>query len=152
MNYEIVELGEKKAAGIKARTNNTSPDMGMVIGELWGRFYSQGIYDAIPGKVNNKALGVYTEYAGDEQSDYTILVSCEVDGKEPLSSDIELVTLPAGKYAKFIAKGDMHGAVAQCWQEIWNTDLPRSFVCDFEEYQDGSMDEAEIHIYVGLKE
>lgn len=152
MNYEIVELGEKKAAGIKARTNNTLPDMGMVIGELWGRFYSQGIYAAIPGKVNSKALGVYTEYAGDEQSDYTILVSCEVDGKEPLPSDIELITLPAGKYARFIAKGDMHEAVAKCWQEIWNMDLPRSFVCDFEEYQDGGMDEAEIHIYVGLKD
>ena len=31
-------------------------------------------------------------------------------------------------------------------------DLPRSFQCDFEEYQDDSMDNGEIHIYVGLKE
>jgi hypothetical protein len=30
-------------------------------------------------------------------------------------------------------------------------DLPRSFRCDYEEYQDDSMDgNAEIHIYVGL--
>ena len=43
MNYEIVQLEEMKAVGIKARTNNTSPDMGAVIGGLWGIFYSQGI-------------------------------------------------------------------------------------------------------------
>ena len=47
MNYEIVQLEEKKAVGIKARTNNTSPDMGAVIGGLWGNFYSQGYYEAI---------------------------------------------------------------------------------------------------------
>jgi len=42
-------------------------------------------------------------------------------------------------------------AVAMAWQEIWQMDLPRTFQCDFEEYQDDSMDNAEIHIYVGLK-
>ncbi len=30
--------------------------------------------------------------------------------------------------------------------------LPRTFQCDFEEYQDDRMDDAEIHIYVGLKD
>lgn len=152
MNYEIVRLEEKKAIGIKARTNNTSPDMGAVIGGLWGRFYSQGFYDAIPGKVNGKVLGIYTEYAGNEMSDYTIVTACEADREAPVPDDMVSVTIPAGKYAKFVAKGDLHGAVAECWQEIWNTDLSRSFDCDFEEYQNSSMDEAEIHIYVGLKE
>ena len=152
MNYEIVQLEEKKAVGIKARTNNTSPDMGAVIGGLWGNFYSQGYYEAISGKVNEKVLGIYTEYAGNEKSDYTIVTACETDGKETIPEGTVIVTIPAGKYAKFVAKGELHEAVAECWKEIWNTDLVRSFECDFEEYQDGSMDEAEIHIYVGLKE
>ena len=43
-------------------------------------------------------------------------------------------------------------AVAAAWQEIWQMDLPRTFQCDFEEYQDDRMEDAEIHIYVGLKE
>ena len=41
-------------------------------------------------------------------------------------------------------------AVAAAWQEIWQMDLPRAFQCDFEEYQNGSGENAEIHIYVGL--
>ncbi len=36
--------------------------------------------------------------------------------------------------------------------QLWNMDLPRSYVCDFEEYQDGEMENAEIHIYIGLKD
>ena len=52
----------------------------------------------------------------------------------------------------FRSHGDMVQAVAAAWQEIWQMDLPRAFECDFEEYQNDSMDNAEIHIYVGLVE
>ena len=34
MKHEVITLEEKVVAGIEARTNNDSPDMGMVIGEL----------------------------------------------------------------------------------------------------------------------
>ena len=44
-------------------------------------------------------------------------------------------------------------AVAEAWQTIWQMELPRSFQCDFEEYQNDDMgDNAEVHIYIGLKE
>jgi len=81
MNYEIVTLEEKTVAGISARTNNGSPDMGAVIGGLWNRFYSEGIYEEIPEKANQKALGIYTDYAGDETGDYTVMVACETKGE-----------------------------------------------------------------------
>ena len=151
MNYEIVTRKEKIAAGISARTNNLSPDMGAVIGGLWSRFYGEGIYDSIPRRANGKAMGIYTEYAGDEKADYTVLVACETE-TEPKSEGCTVCRIPAGRYAKFVVHGDMVQAVAAAWQEIWQMDLPRTFVCDFEEYQDDRMDQAEIHIYVGLKE
>ena len=37
MDYEMVTLEEKIAVGVSARTNNTAPDMGAVIGGLWNR-------------------------------------------------------------------------------------------------------------------
>ncbi len=119
MEYEIVTLKEKIAVGIAARTNNLSPNPGAVIGGLWNRFYQEGIYASIPNKVNEKALGIYTAYDGDEKADYTAIVACET---------------------------------AAAWQQIWQMQLPRTFQCDFEEYQDDQMDNAEIHIYVGLTE
>lgn len=150
MDYEIVMLEEKIAVGISARTNNLSPDMGAVIGGLWGRFYQEGIYASIPDKANEKAMGIYTEFAGDEKADYTVVVACEVT-KEPAAGAYTVCRIPAGRYARFVIHGDMVQAVGSAWQEIWKMDLSRTFICDFEEYQDDSMENAEIHIYVGLK-
>lgn len=152
MKYEIVNLEEKRVVGLAARTNNNSPEMGAVIGGLWERFYGEGIYAQIENKSDDKALGIYTDYAGREMDDYTIMVACEAGESETAPKDTVIKTIPAGKYAKFVVKGDMHTAVAECWMEIWSMDLPRSFVCDFEEYQNDCMDgDAEIHIYIGLK-
>ena len=133
MEYEIVELQEKKAAGLRARTNNFSPDMGMVIGGLWQQFYQDGIYSRLPGKVTGKSLGVYSGYEADEKADYDFSVAC------------------AGRYAKFIVRGNVQTAVGEFWQELWKMELKRTFVCDFEEYQDSEMDQAEIHVYIGVK-
>lgn len=151
MNYEVVTLEEKTVVGISARTNNMSPDMGMVIGGMWQSFYEKGIYAAIAEKKTDKALGIYADYAGDEMDDYTFLVACEVDGAEHIPESTVCRSIPAGKYAKFVVIGDMKNAVVDFWQKLWEMKLPRSFVCDFEEYQDCNMDQAEIHIYIGLK-
>ena len=59
MNYEVITSEEKVVAGIEARTNNNSPDMGMVIGGLWNHFYQDGIYESIPNKVTQKALAEF---------------------------------------------------------------------------------------------
>jgi len=152
MNYEVITLEENQAAGISARTNNTSPDMGMVIGGLWNRFYQDGIYTAIPHKKSEKALGIYTDYDGDEKDDYSVVVACEVGQTDRLPEGIEIRTIPAGKYAKFVVKGHVHQAVAEFWSQLWQMNLPRNFKCDFEEYQDSNMENAEVHIYIGLKE
>lgn len=150
MNYEIVTLDEKVVAGYSARTNNASLEMGEIIGGLWKKFYSSTGYPVIPDKANEKALGIYTDYAGDEKSDYTVVVACEVSS-ESIPEGFEVRKIPAGKYAKFIVKGNMITAVAQFWQELWKMDLERTFVCDFEEYQNDDCENAEVHVYVGVK-
>lgn len=151
MNYELITLEEKVVAGIEARTNNYSPDMGMVIGGLWNRFYQEGVYESIPNKVTNKSMGIYTDYAGNEKDDYTVCIACEVAKGTDIPDGLVSRTIPAGNYAKFIVKGDMQKAVAEFWQELWKMDLPRAYQYDFEEYQNSSMEECEIHIYISLK-
>ena len=140
MNYEIVNLEEKRVVGLAARTNNQSPEMGAVIGGLWEKFYGEGVYAQIENKTSDKVLGIYTDYAGGAMDDYTIMVACEAAESETMPKDTIVKTIPAGRYAKFVVKGDMHTAVANCWMEIWSMDLPRTFISDFEEYQDDCMD------------
>ena len=99
MEYEIVTLEEKIAVGIAARTNNASPDMGAVIGGLWNRFYNEGIYAAIPDKKNAKALGIYTDYEGNEKSDYTVIVACEAQSV-PQTGAYTVCKIPRRKICK----------------------------------------------------
>ena len=57
---------------------------------------------------------------------------------------------PGSRYARFVVYGDMQAAVARFWQELWEMDLDRAFTYDFEEYQDDSMEETCIHMYIAL--
>lgn len=150
MDYEIVELKEKTVAGLAARTNNLPPEMGAVIGGLWKQFYGEGIYGQLKHKVSGKAMGIYSDYAGDETGDYTITVACEVEDADGLPEGVTAMTIPGGRYARFVVYGDMQAAVARFWQELWEMDLDRAFTYDFEEYQDDSMEETCIHMYIAL--
>ncbi len=149
MHYEIIELKETKVAGFTAKTSNTSPDMGAVIGGMWQRFFMPDGYAAIPGKASDKALGIYTEYENDERGSYTFMTGCTVSGDIP--DGFEVRTLPAGKYAKFVVRGNMVTAVGEFWQKLWQMPLDRTFVFDFEEYQNSDPDNCEVHIYIGIK-
>ena len=151
MTYEIVQLEKKMAVGLSKRTNNFSPDSMNVIGGLWEQFFGKGIYSAIEHKVNQKTLGIYTEYDGDETADYTIMVGCEVNAQATEQNETVTKVIPAGKYAKFVIKGNMQQIVGEFWQELWAMDLPRTFDSDFEEYQNSDPENAEIHVYIGVK-
>ena len=148
MQYETTELKETKVAGFTVRTNNAAPDMGAAIGGSWQRFFKEG-YEALPGKLTGKTLGVYTDYENDEHGDYTFMAACAVVGDVP--EGFEVRTLPAGKYAKFVVRGNMMTAVGEFWQELWKMPLERTYLFDFEEYQNADPENCEIHIYIGIK-
>lgn len=149
MKYELVDLKDMMVAGLSARTNNYAPDMGNVISGLWEQF--MGVYSSVLYKANEKTLGIYTEYEGRETEDYSVLAACEVKKTEGQPDGITIKTIPAGTYAKFTAEGDGKEAVAKVWKQLWDMDLPRSFVCDFEEYETIEEGQGRVHIYIGLK-
>lgn len=158
MEYEVVMLKEKLVAGVKERTGNEDPGMFEKIGSLWNRFYSEGIYGAIPGKVNQNSIGLYSDYEDGVKGQYDVTVCCEIDGvtelaKEELEKNgISMKKIPEGAYAKFIVHGHVQEAVGKFWQELWGMDLKRAYRCDFEEYQNtGDMENAEIHMYISLQ-
>lgn len=151
MEYDIVMLQEKKVVACKERTNNKAADMQRKIGGLWQKLYGEGVYQKIADKVNEKAVGIYTNYVSDAMGDYDVLVGCEVSKIERLPEGTIAYSIPAGKYAKFVVKGHMQRAVQEFWQKLWKMDLDRSYVCDFEEYQNADENNAIIYIYISLK-
>ncbi len=154
MKYEIVELEEKVAQGIKIRTTNKDGKAVQDIGITWQKLFANGTYEKIPNKVNSKTIGLYTEYEGDYTKPYTFIAGAEVSKSVQMGEELESIIIPKGKYAKFIITGDVQNSVGQAWQEIWNMDLKRKYTCDFEEYQNNSedMQKQEIHIYIALED
>lgn len=151
MDYEVVYLEEKQVAGLQSRTSNMDPHMTEIIGRLWQGFFEKGIYEAIPHKKNDKSIGLYTNYEGDASGLYDMVVCCEVEDILEIPNDMYTQTIPAGKYAKFVVKGDVQKAVGEFWMALWSMDLDRKYSCDFEEYQsDEGMNHSEIHIYIAL--
>ncbi len=152
MNYQIVQLQEKKVAGFKIRTNNQSETMGAQIGALWQKFYNEAV-SSIPGQVTGYGIGLYTNYASDQSGDYDMFACCEVTEKTALPEQFETAVIPAGRYAEFVVYGDVQHDVAAFWAELWQMPLHRSFTGDFEEYRCvDSMGNAQIHIYIALKD
>lgn len=151
MNYEIVNLEEKKVAGIRLRSSNNDPEMGRAIGEAWQNFFGKGIYESIPGRKNEKSIGLYTNYENNENGLYDVMVCCEVKENTDIPDSIDTEIIPSGKYAKFLVKGHVQEAVQEFWMKLWNMDLERRYSGDFEEYQPGNdMNNSEIHIYISL--
>lgn len=146
MNYEIVNLKEKIVVGVSAITSNDDPKMDQVIGGLWGRLYQGGVNEVIKNKVNEYAVGLYSDY---ENNKYCVTVGNEVSRAE--NEGLTVKKIPEGKYAKFSIEGHMEKVVAEAWNKIWQMDLDRSYKADFEEYLNEDYDNAKIDIYISLK-
>ena len=146
MNYEIVNLDPKIVVGVSAITSNNDPKMGEVIGGLWEKLYQGGVNVKIRNKVNEHAIGLYSDYLNDQ---YCVTVGNEVSESE--NDEMTVKRIPAGRYAKFSVHGHMEKAVAEAWGEIWKMDLDRSFTGDFEEYLNSDWENADIDIYIALK-
>lgn len=150
MQYEIVELSEKRIAGLKARTSNLDPMMGNTIAGLWQTFYEKGVYQSIREKSDQKSIGLYTAYSDNEDS-YDVVVCCAVDAHDPSANQLTQMTIPSGKYARFVVKGHMVEACVDFWTKLPTVGLQRKYDYDFEEYQPGEdMENAEIHMYIGI--
>ena len=152
MDYEIVNLEAKTVVGLSARMRNDDPACGAVIGGMWQRLFEQGIFFAIPNKVDDRSIGMYDNYVTDMTGPYDVTIGCAVSDPAGKPEGTVVKTIPAGKYAKFVVRGDVQQAVGEFWMEVWKLPLDRAYTADFEEYlhmEEGPV--SEIHVYLALK-
>ena len=138
--------------GISVRTNNNIN--GKDIGNLWGMFMSEGIFEKIPNKTSFDVYGIYTDYESDHNGDYTAIVGCRVSTLDEIPEGMIAITVPSSKYKIFTAKGKMPECVYGKWVEIWEDKaLERTYSTDFEVYGAKSQNpiEAEIEIFIAVK-
>jgi len=123
-----VEIEEFRVIGRAARTNNAREmTSDGVIPKLWA---------AGPGTV-----ALYTDYESDEHGEYTFVLGGKARQGSAAPDGMVLKTVPAGRYAVFTSeRGPVQKVVVETWQRIWSELPSRSFVADFEVYDQRAAD------------
>jgi predicted transcriptional regulator YdeE len=144
MKYEIQDLTEMKIQGITTRTDNQE---GMrTIPQLWETFFKEDIPSQIKGNADKSTVfAVYTGYESDENGRYTLVIGAKISSSDE-QNNLTLVNIPSGRYAVFTAPSKEK--VIDTWQEVWQINLNRTFIADFEQYD---LTTGEVKVYVGLK-
>ncbi|MEZ4903644.1 MAG: GyrI-like domain-containing protein [Spirosomataceae bacterium] len=141
-----------KIIGIFKRTTNRDNQAQQDLGELWGQFYTDNIFDKIPNKSSGDILSIYTDYKSDFTDEYTTIIGVPVTTLDEIPNGLVGRSFEADTFQKFIAKGEMPNAVINIWLDIWQRDneLNRKYTYDFEVYglksQNGANSEVEIYI------
>ena len=147
---EIVDLPERRFAGISLRTSNdTVPETpNDSITGLWMRFGSE----VSPKIQKDICYGVYTEYESDQNGVYRVSATVELDEGELVPEGLDTLTTPAGQYMIFRGEGPMPQIVAETWGKVWDyfadagAPYHRTFVGDLEAYPS----DKEVVLYIGV--
>jgi len=138
---------------LKTKTTNANNQAATDCGNLWQEFEKGDYFNRIPGKLSDEVFAVYHNYEGDYTQPYEYFIGCKVNAGSVAPEGMDTLTIPAGKYQKIEAKGTMPDCVANAWREIWKSDTPRTYIADFEVYDERSKDwaNATVDIYLGVK-
>ena len=148
-NIRKIELTAKTINGLQVRTKNVdemNPET-QKIAPLWGRFFTE-ILPTL-GTTPPQLYGVYSNYESDAFGEFDVLAGADVLEK---SDGLKSVTVEAGNYLVFTAKGELPQAVIETWGQVWayfedpSIDEKRAFKTDFELYKS----ETEAEIYIGV--
>jgi len=143
MEHRIETVQPFEAVGIQIRTSNARAME--TIGALWGRFFAEGIAAKVPGRTDDRILGLYSQYESDHNGEYNLLVGCATNSAET-PAGMARVKVAGGKYAVITARGEMPMALIAAWISIWNSDLKRAFTQDFEVLDPAKPNQEEIWV------
>lgn len=134
--------------GIELRTSNN--EAMQTIPPHWQRFAEEAVLAHIPGKVSDEVYAVYThfEHAGSSnEGQYSLIIGARVQAGTPLPDGLSRAVIPASQRAVFPVGTGRFDLVGATWQEIWaRTDLPKTFIAEYERYGAGG----EIDIFIGI--
>jgi predicted transcriptional regulator YdeE len=137
---ERVRRDEARVVGIQAQTSSkreADPATAAVPG-LWRRFQDDRLGDRIPGRGGRATCAVYCDYqdAGDGDRRFSCLVGAEVAEAGEPPAGLAAVTVPAGHYLVFAARGPMPAALVTTWERITeffeHAPTSRAFTADLE--------------------
>ncbi|MBK6265089.1 effector binding domain-containing protein [Marivirga sp. S37H4] len=151
---ENVKIEPFQVIGIAVRTTNENEQAAKDIAQLWDRFMSENILDAIPNKIDNTVYSLYTDYEGDHTQPYTAMLACRVSQLDIIPDGMVGKSFSGGNYVKITAKGDLtKGLIVNEWSKIFELNLERVYTADFEAFGEKARNpkDAEIDFFIAVK-
>lgn len=139
---------------LKAPTTNTNGQSAIDCRHLWETFKNGGYAENIPGKLGDEIYGVYYKYDGDSTKPFSYFVGVRVKPGTEIELPLSTLEVPGGSYIKTTSKGKMPKCVTETWTTIWKENYPRTYIVDFEVYDERSHDwnDAEVDVYLSVTE
>ena len=145
--------------GISVRTSNAKEQTPAgLIGKQWQRLFQENLLRKIPNKADDSIIAAYTDYASDNDGDYTFVLGAKVNSEKEVPAGMIAVKIPSGRYAVFTSeKGPSYKVVPDLWRRIWA--IPKSapggnraYKTDFEVYDQHAKDpqNSQIDVCVGI--
>jgi len=153
--FAIKKMPAKIVMGIKRRTSNADGRSVADIPACWQEFHSQNMASKITNRSKTPAMfAVYSEYDSDWTGEYAYLLGSEVTKADKIPEGLAVTKIPAQTYAVFKAAGPMPDAILTVWMSVWGTKLPRTYTCDFEQYDARFTrpENKEIDVYIAVNE
>jgi predicted transcriptional regulator YdeE len=146
--------------GLSVHTTNQAEAGGNgLIPKMWQNAMQQGSLESIPHRADNNITVVYTNYASDNNGEYTYVLGVRVSAVDKIPDGMMTVAVPAGKYS--VVESDQ-GSLPEVLPKVWTrintmpaTELggQRAYKADFEIYPEGfDWQNAQIPVYLGLKQ
>lgn len=138
--------------GISKKTSNKNYPAAQDIEQLWGEFLEKNIQNNTPGKIDENIYVVYTDYEGDHNQPYTVLIGNKVESLNKVPRGLIGRSFRKANYLKFSPKGKLPEIVIEQWVRIWNSDIDRAYTADLEIYGQNSDDteNAEVDIMIAI--
>ncbi|HAA12548.1 MAG TPA: AraC family transcriptional regulator [Cytophagales bacterium] len=134
------------------KTINTHGQSNIDCGNLWQQFEKEKVFDQIPNKLSQEVLAVYHDYDGDHTQPFAYFIGAKVQPGTAAPEGLVSLQIPAQQYQKVTVQGKMPDCVSSAWQDIWASNIARSYGADYEVYDERSHDwaKAEVDIYLSV--
>lgn len=133
MHYTLEHGNKKLFIGLELRTHNNECSVTMPMHKE--KFFRENIPAKIPNKINGNILALYTDYEGDYTKPYSWILGCEVSSLDDVPTGLVGKVIPESDYAVFTTQGSFPQGLITVWQNVWQSQLHRSYTSDFEVYR-----------------
>jgi predicted transcriptional regulator YdeE len=151
-SFQVIGLSVRTTNAIEFAGNGNIPT-------LWSKFIAEGWAEKIPNRADKNLLAVYTDYASDENGEYTYMVAARVASAAHVPEGMVAKAVPAGKYSVLTSnQGPLQVVIPQMWKRVYDLTPAelggsRAFTTDYEVYDQRAADpqNAVVELHLALK-